>query len=704
MAQIQLLDTHTINKIAAGEVVDRPASVVKELVENSIDAAASSITIEIKNGGVDLIRITDNGKGIPKDEVEIAFLRHATSKITSAEDLVHVLSLGFRGEALASIGAVAKVELLTKTTNAMTGKRVDVEAGQILHSEEIACPAGTTIIMRQLFYNVPARRAFLKATSTETSKIAEVVYKLALAHPEVAIKYIQNNKLVFQTAGNYDLTRCVFSLYGKDTAKGTLELHYEEDGIQVSGLIGLPTLTRANRQYEQFFINGRTVKSNLLQKATEEAYKTFVTIGKFPFVILHLNLPPEEVDVNVHPTKLEVRFSDSERVYNVVYNGIRQHLQEKNLIPELKALNGPSAYKPAPIQATGDIKVESFFTKPQFQKSYNPSKLVDAPLKQKEDFEKGRTVYQPLFDQTLAVPTTVAEEAHALPDKTSTDCFAYTAPVIQTGNLTYSEIVKNVDKPVLTDSEGTPLVPLSGEQASLTTPQHLGIPESPTTSHILPDDSDIKTVQSTSQAPDTAAEAYKPVEGIDYKIIGQLFNTYWILEYGEQVLLMDQHSAHERVMYEQYMQDFTTSHVSTQILLMPETLYLPSQELLFVETHLDLLQRLGFGIELFGESSIIIREVPYLFNQPMSLTAFRDMLDSIDIKKTSNLYEMREEHIIQLSCKSAIKAHDQLSRVECKALIESLLILKNPYTCPHGRPTLVKLSKTDIEKIFKRIQ
>ena len=659
MAQIQLLDTHTINKIAAGEVVERPASVVKELVENSIDAQASSITIEIKNGGVDFIRITDNGKGIPKDEVEVAFLRHATSKITSAEDLSHVLSLGFRGEALASIGAVSKVE-----PNALTGKRVEVEAGQILHSEEIACPAGTTIIMRQLFYNVPARRAFLKSTATETSKIAEVVYKAALAHPEVAIKYIQNNKLVFQTVGNYDLKRCVFNLYGKDTAKDTLPIQYEEEGVQISGLIGLPTLTRANRQYEQFFINGRTIKSNLLQKATEEAYKTLVTIGKFPFVILHLTLPPEEVDVNVHPTKLEVRFSDSDRVYEAVYNGIRKHLQMENLIPEVKQLNKAPTYKPAPIDATGHIKVESFFNKPQFHKSYDPSKLVDAPLKQKEDFNTAKSVYQPLFSETK-----VEERPSTLSDFSTTP---------------QDPIPK---EPIFTNQVEEPLAPLVGEQASLTQEQSL-----------------TKQSEEPTSLAEEVVEPYKPVEGVDYKIIGQIFNTYWILEYGNQVLLMDQHSAHERVMYEQYMKDFTTSNVSTQILLMPETLHVSSSELLFIETHLELLQRLGFGLELFGESSIIIREVPYLFNHPMSISAFRDLLDSIDVKKTTNLYEMREEHIIQLSCKSAIKAHDQLTHAECKALIESLLTLENPYTCPHGRPTLVKLSKTDIEKIFKRIQ
>lgn len=642
MALIKLLDTHTINKIAAGEVVERPASVVKELVENSIDAKASSITVEIKNGGIDLIRITDNGKGIPKDEVEIAFLRHATSKIQTAEDLSHVLSLGFRGEALASIGAVSKVELLTKTPHDLTGKRVEVEGGKIISSEEIACPAGTTFIMRQLFYNVPARRAFLKAVSTEAGRIADVVYKLALAHPEIAIKYIQNNKLVFQTNGGYDLQRCVFSLYGKETAKNTLPLHYEQDGIGLSGLLGLASLARANRNYEFFFINGRYIKSPLLQKAVEEAYKALITIGKFPFIILHLNLDPEEVDVNVHPTKLEVRFKESERIYNAVYEGVRHHLAAENLIPELTSLTPTcKAPKLEPTPVPTQVRVESFFNKPQFNKSYDMSKMTSSPLKRSEDFKVAQTVYKPLFETTPKEDFKVSE----VPE---------------------SSVLTSETKPTFQVEQAIP-VAVSLENASLNEP-------------------------------------YKPIEGLDYKIIGQLFNTYWIIEYKDQVMIMDQHSAHERVMYEQYMKDFTTSHVSTQILLMPETIHLPKSELLFIEQNLELLCKLGFGIELFGEESIMIREVPYLFNQPMSLNAFKDMLDSIDLKKVENLYEMKEAHIIQLSCKSAIKAHDQLTHAECKALIESLLTLENPYTCPHGRPTLVKLSKTDIEKIFKRIQ
>lgn len=667
MALIKLLDTHTINKIAAGEVVERPASVVKELVENSIDAKASSITVEIKNGGIDLIRITDNGKGIPKDEVEIAFLRHATSKIQTAEDLSHVLSLGFRGEALASIGAVSKVELLTKTPHDLTGKRVEVDAGKIISSEEIACPAGTTFIMRQLFYNVPARRAFLKTVSTEASKIADVVYKLALAHPEIAIKYIQNNKLVFQTNGGYDLQRCVFSLYGKETAKDTIPFHYEKDGIELSGLCGLATLARANRNYEFFFINGRYIKSPLLQKAVEEAYKTLITIGKFPFIILHLNLAPEEVDVNVHPTKLEVRFKESDRIYNAVYEGVHHHLSAENLIPKLTSLTPLKVPRQEPTPVPTQVRVESFFDKPQFNKSYDIGKLTSSPLKRQEDFKVAQTVYKPLFENTSKTSSSLSEEASALPSVPA----EIPSTHAKESQALYVEAPSSHIKIIDTVAETSMVSPL---------------------------------IHDMNQETAQVNAPYKPVEGLDYKIIGQLFNTYWILEYNDQVMIMDQHSAHERVMYEQYMKDFTTSHVSTQILLVPETMNLPKGELLFIEQNLELLNKLGFGIELFGEESIMIREVPYLFNQPMSLAAFKDMLDSIDLKKVTNLYEMKEAHIIQLACKSAIKAYDQLTFSECKALIESLLTLDNPYTCPHGRPTLVKLSKTDIEKIFKRIQ
>ena len=335
MASIKLLDTHTINKIAAGEVVERPASVVKELVENSIDALSSTITVEIKNGGIDLIRVTDNGKGIQKEEVEIAFLRHATSKITSADDLLEVTSLGFRGEALASIGAVAKVELITKTPGALTGKRVCVHGGKLLESEEIAAPEGTTLMIRQLFYNVPARKAFLKSTSSEAARISDCMYRLALAHPEVSFKFIQNNKLVFATSGNSDLKQCVFHLYGKETAKHMTPLHYEANGIKLVGLLGDASVARGNRNYQHYFINGRYIKSFLLQKATEEAYKTAITIGKFPFVILHLTIAPETVDVNVHPTKLEVRFKNQEMIMRTSSAGILQQLRGEHTIPSM---------------------------------------------------------------------------------------------------------------------------------------------------------------------------------------------------------------------------------------------------------------------------------------------------------------------------------------------------------------------------------
>lgn len=648
MATIKLLDTHTINKIAAGEVVERPSSVVKELVENSIDAKASTITVEIKNGGIDFIRVTDNGCGIDKDQVEIAFLRHATSKITSADDLLEVMSLGFRGEALASIGAVSKVELITKTPGVLTGKRVAVHGGKLLESEEIACPEGTTLMIRQLFYNVPARKAFLKSTSTETSRIADSMYKLALAHPEVSFKYIQNNKLIFTTSGNNELKQCVFHLYGKETAKNVIPIYYEANGIEVVGLIGNPSITRGNRHYEHFFINGRYVKSYTLQKATEDAYKTLVTIGKFPFVIIHVNVHPDTVDVNVHPTKLEVRFKDQDSIYQTVYDSITAHLQEQNLIPQ--AIKPP--VKSAPVvnqtkEALQQVRVESFLTPHKAPQIFNPSTFSEAPKKTIREPEKVRAhlfTSQPI--KSVSSHETVLD--------------------------TISVEISKQEEPIVCE---TP-VPIQAVSASTQTIMELSV--------------------------DSLPPAKK--EHLDYKIVGQLFNTYWMIEYMNQLFIIDQHAAHERVMYENYMRDFANASVSSQLLLSPETFHVSASEREWINTHLDVFSKLGFILELFGENHILIREVPYLFNKPMPITAVKQLIDTLQDTPIQSLYEIKESDIIQMSCKSAIKAHDQLDAIECKALIEALLNLENPFTCPHGRPTIVSLTKNDIEKIFKRIQ
>lgn len=637
MASIRLLDTHTINKIAAGEVVERPASVVKELVENSIDAGSTSITVEIKNGGIDLIRITDNGKGIAKDDVEIAFLRHATSKITTAEDLSSVISLGFRGEALASIAAVAQVELLTKQVDELTGKRVLLAGGKLMTSEEIACPIGTTILMKNLFYNVPARKEFLKSPGAESAKISDYMYKLAMAHPEISFKYIQNTKLIFQTSGQYDLVQCIYQLFGKEISNNVIPFELDKHHIHVSGLAGKPTLTRANRNYEYFFINGRYIRSFVLQRAVENAYKTLLTIGKFPFIVVHLNLDPSLVDVNVHPTKLEVRFKNEELIYEVVYEAISTYIHQQNLIPH-------AITKKETVHLSTEKQVLS--TKNNTQ---------------------------------LAVDSFFTPRKPSIPPKES----------------------------LVTVSESQ-ILPKIFEKPSTTTP--LTVPAA----HTNPDSPPTEDVHVESLTRDTLLEqpalvqdpvvAYTPKEGLDYTIIGQLFKTYWIIEHHQKVLLIDQHAAHERLMYEKFMNDFVKGDIATQVLLIPETLKLsPSDSHVFKENE-SLIRTMGFGIEAFGEDTLLIREVPFVLNQPIGTYVLKDVIDHISNGDIKDLRDLKEEKLIQLACKSAIKGHDTISRDECKMLIESLLMLENPYTCPHGRPTIVGLEKSDIEKIFKRIQ
>lgn len=650
MAGIKLLDTHTINKIAAGEVVERPASVVKELVENSVDAKASSITVEIKNGGIDFLRITDNGVGIPKDEVEIAFLRHATSKIGTVEDLQTVISLGFRGEALASIAAVAHVELISKTSDDLTGKRVEVQGGKIIASDEIACPEGTTLIIRHLFFNVPARREFLKTPGSEGAKIAEYMYKLALAHPEISFKYIQNNKLLFNTSGNHDLMNCVFQLYGKEIAKESIKIHYEDNGLEVVGLIGKPTLTKANRNYEHFFINGRYIKSFVLQKATEEAYKTLIMVGKFPFVVLHLHLDPNKVDVNVHPTKLQVRFKNEEQLYEVVCEGIKRFLRQENLVPTVLLDKQKEHTTPSSTKDNTQLAVDTFFTPRKVDNAPSLDKMVDIKSAKKDD-------------PSVSVP-------------------------------------KIFDVPKAPEAES--ISPLIGSHAPVIerhTPA-IGSHAPSIESYSLCMESHAPSVESSSPCK---AVQQRPVLGIDYHIIGQLFQTYWLIEQSGKVLIMDQHAAHERVMYEKYMASFKSGDIQSQMLLMPETLQLTETELNILEENKEILTKLGFNFEPFGDHAIMLREVPYLFNKPLSIQALKHMLESIDVLQAKSAYAFKEDTIIQISCKSAIKANDKISEQECQYLIEELLMLDNPYSCPHGRPTIVALTQTDIEKIFKRI-
>ena len=677
MGNIKILDTHTINKIAAGEVVERPSSVVKELVENSIDAKASSITVEIKNGGIDLIRITDNGIGIPKDQVEIAFLRHATSKITAAEDLYEVTSLGFRGEALASIAAVSNIELLTKREDDDTGMRVEISGGKINTSEEVATPNGTTFIVRHLFFNVPARKAFLGSNGSEAAKISDYMYKLALAHPEVSFKYIQNGNTSFTTSGDNELKHAILNIYGREYAKESLSIYYKNEYITCAGFAGKPNLNRGNRNYEHFFINGRYIRSQILQSALEDAYKTLVMVGKFPFAVIHIELDPALVDVNVHPTKLQVRFKNPDSIYKAVYEGVKEALQSDSLVPSIKEMSDIKETSKT-LEVTPQVSDTFFTPRKNTENTYNDTFINNKEMYYKKDSSD-------TIERLFGARKTSADSWESA-NNSLTDNY----------NKTSINEINNLDIKIDND-KSTVYV----EQQRFSDKLE-AIDKINTITRLSSDETKIHE-QNTDEYKSNIGTA----EGIlpaDYRIVGQVFKTYWIIQYHEKVFIIDQHAAHERVLYERFMKEFREHSISRQMLLIPETINLTPGEKIILDTNTQVFDKLGFTYELFGQNSVVIREVPYILNDPISPKVFKDVLDKIEEEKLTNITDIKAERIIKMSCRSAIKAHDTISDKECHKLIDQLLALDNPFTCPHGRPTLVSLTQSDIEKMFKRIQ
>lgn len=622
MDPIRRLDDYTINKIAAGEVVERPASVVKELVENSIDAQASAITVEIKDGGISLIRVTDNGIGIPKEDVTTALLRHTTSKITAVEDLDKIESLGFRGEALASIAAVSQLEIITKAYGEVTGKRVECYGGKIITEEEVGCPEGTTIIMRNLFYNIPARKKFLKKPATESSYISDMVYKIALGHPEVSFKFINNNSVVFHTSGNNELKNAVFNVYGKEVVKHMLSIEETEQDLKLIGLIGKPSLNRANRSYENFYINGRYIKSKILENAVEDAYNTLLPINKFPVVVLHIFIPANKIDVNVHPTKMEVRFKDEEEIYQFIYNGIHKNLFKEDLIPQVNLDNKKEKlFNPEPVQG-----------------------------RLPEPFE------------------------------------------IKRKNLEYKDISIH---PVFSPEDKNIKVKESNQELNFSHKENLY--------ENKPCGTEKKEACTIFEKEKVHKEDKAP-SFRHYKIIGQVFQTYWLVEQDNSLYIVDQHAAHERILYEKFIHDFKQGKVYSQPLLEPVVFEVTPKEKEIVEDNISLFKKFGFEIEEFGESAYLVRELPILFEGPVDSSFFLEIIDTLNDERIKNLYDMKLNHIALLSCKGAVKAKDQLSTVEAKTLIEELLNLDNPFTCPHGRPTIISMSQYELEKKFKRVQ
>lgn len=643
MNNIRLLDNNLINKIAAGEVVERPASVVKELMENSIDAGATSITVEIKEGGISLIKITDNGKGIPKGELKTAFLRHATSKLRTLDDLEDIMTLGFRGEALSSIASVAQVEMITKTKDSQVGHKIVINGGVVEKEEESAGNNGTVFAMKNLFYNTPARRKFLKKPATEGGYVSEVVNRIALGHPEIAIKYINNGNTIMQTNGSGDVKSVVLYIYGRQMASQMIETSYSKDGFTVEGLIAKPELSRGNRNYENFFINGRYIKSNIVQTAVEEAYKGKLMVGKFPVFALNLKVPANTVDVNVHPTKLEVRFSDDNLIYDIMYNAVLKALKKTELIPEV-TWDKPKKVKSDNVQGTlEDIAFNNTVEK----KAEN----IETKAVVENDFKYDD---KPIFSNQ-----SVAEKA---PEPKN--------PVLNAINKVYQEPYCNEEKPIEKPAETE------------------NISEKPEEKPILNEQKE---------------EKRKPFFN-NYRIVGQLFATYWIVEQNNCMYLIDQHAAHERALYEDFTEKFKNSQISSQQLLQPIAVNLSEGEKVIVEENMELLESFGFEIEEFGARTYAIRAVPYVFNSPSNVSFFMDIVDTLADKNLKSIYDTKEDAIAMMSCKAAVKGNDRLSYSEAQELIQRLLSLQDPFTCPHGRPTIIEMTKYELEKKFKRIQ
>lgn len=612
MPNIAILNQETIDKIAAGEVVERPCSVVKELVENAIDAGSTAITVEIKEGGISFIRITDNGCGIERDQVAVAFYRHSTSKIRSAEDLLTVKSLGFRGEALSSISAVARVELITKTYDELTGTRYVIEGSKELSNEEIGAPDGTTFIVKDLFYNVPARRKFLKTAQTEGSYISDMVEKLALSHPDISFKFINNNQTKLHTSGNGNRKDIIYHIFGREISSSLLEVKHECEYFKVEGFIGKPVITRGNRNYENYFINGRYVKSNILSRAIEEAYKSFLMQHQYPFTVLYFTFF-SELDVNVHPTKMELRFDNNNEIYVELCDTIYAILSHKEMIPEV-----PVDSTPAPKKIVHEYK-----------------EPIPEPFEKRRINEVRAAESRSVYGQS--VTSAVTEPAAKAPE-TST---AYKPAQVVTGT---QQTLGDYDKVFLTES------------------------------------------------------AKK-----QFSIIGQLFKTYWLIEFEDKLYIIDQHAAHEKVLYEKTMVRLANKDFTSQRISPPIVMTLDAKESEMLEKYRPQIEQFGYEVEHFGGKEYMISAIPdNLFNIDMK-DLFIEMLDDFSNATGRQTPDIITEKVASMSCKAAVKGNDKLTLPEINELIDELLSLDNPYNCPHGRPTIISMSKYEIEKKFKRI-
>ena len=778
MGNIVLLDDLTINKIAAGEVIERPASVVKEMVENSIDAGATKITVEIKNGGISFIRISDNGKGIAEDDMEIAFERHATSKIRVAEDITKVTSMGFRGEALASIAAIANVEMVSRTKDSNIGHRIVVEGGKTLEQGEIGAPLGTTITVKNLFYNTPVRYKFLKKDYTESGYIEDAITRLALVHKEIAFKLINTGKTVIQTTGNNDEKSVIYSIYGKDVAEAIIESDYEYEGIKVTGVVGKPEIARSNRSNQLFFVNGRYIKDKTLTAAAEQAFKGMIPINKYGFLILNLQMDPALVDVNVHPAKLEVRFEEENKVFKSVYYAVKEALSKRELVAdavEEKAIPKQEiaqeiATPIQPKQLTENLQKEADEVEKVIKEDEKTEKSgVFGFLRKNKHVEKGQDEKENMLEEiykfrrglkeigvaevTPNVYTPIVSERKDEPVKEVADNVVQVGQEVQEeakSSVPSEEKVQEATEELIKQRQSDEILeeaiknskaenPLNKKQDNISENtdktekfdtmyskifgEKENFSSQPTDSKELSENEkkvldEIKnTVRPTFeseiseeniQAPISEEnteqiEEFKNMAGKNYKFIGIVFSTYIIVEIENEMYIIDQHAAHERIMYEKVKKNYySTTDKDSQLMLLPDIINLTHKEAETIKENLEMFEQAGFTLEAFGENTIKLTGVPNICMDMNTKQLFLDLLDEVDNYSRTDRQDKEERFIATIACKSAVKANMKLTEKEVDKLMERLLALPNPFTCPHGRPTAIRMSRYDIERKFAR--
>ncbi len=773
MGNIVLLDDLTINKIAAGEVIERPASVIKEMVENSIDAGANNITVEIKNGGISYIRVSDNGKGIAPDDLEIAFERHATSKIRKAEDLDVVTSMGFRGEALASIAAIANVEMTSKTESQDTGYKITVEAGNILDKQEVGCQTGTTIVVQNLFFNTPVRYKFLKKDYTEAGYIEDVITRIALVNPNIAIKLINTGKTVIQTNGNGDMKSVIYSIYGKDVATGILPVDYTYEDIEITGVIGKPEIARSNRSNQLFFVNKRYIKDKMLTAATEQAYKGLIPIGKYGFVVLNINMNPSKVDVNVHPAKLEVRFEEENKIFQSIYHAIKNTLLKSELVADTeKSSERSEQVKNEPSKGlfdfrknetkkieqyndeeskiktnveqvehgentsninigqggpvnTADILEQLKKMKEDLQKQIENKPKIDVEVQENEQKNESEQLNQEDEKENKIIDENndkTEENLQKQPEKDNEEELEKEQEEEKQNieGILPVETKQNVEETVVTETKPEEKLKEIKEQIKEleninyeeTTPQDFNTMyeklfgrkpiENEQLSEEQPKENKntaVDLINDNISVFEQREEYKKPI----YKFIGIAFNTYIIIEMDKEMYIIDQHAAHERIMYEKVKKNYySESSKDSQMLLLPDVITLTHKEMEIAKDNMDLFKNAGFSLEEFGENTIKLTGVPTVCLDIDNKELFLETLDEINTIARTAKQEKEERFIATVACKAAVKANMVLDKAEVENLMDKLLELPNPFTCPHGRPTAIKMSKYDIERKFAR--